>query len=551
MKPSRPAIAASKIAARTLTLPLIVLGLCDNSRAADFYWDANGVTAGTGGGGSWNTAGTWRDGSATGTLGNWVNGSSAIFGGTAGTVSGVAATAISVNQIKLTSAATFTGTNNLSFVGTYSDSVLAFDALGVTTSINLSQKITGTINGGLVLNGSATSTSVVAGDRLYLSNANNDFVGDVTVLGGKLHTTSFLGNVNNKVILIGGAYFNNGGTGSSRNIQVDAASVISSTISVAPTLSGAISGTGNLTYLTSGAVTLTLSGSMSGYSGTFENASTGGNINLGTTASGGKWKFSSNTTTTLTATNGDAIAHGTGAGAGNLLMNGGTLNMNGKSETINGLSGATGTVRNSLSATASTLTVGDGDATATYDGVLINGGTGTLAFTKIGNGTQTLGGNSTYTGGTTISAGTLLITGSLGNTAVTVGAAGTLGGDGTIGGGALHFEDGARFVFSTTETLTVNGTGGAGVTFVGFGVDDLIGLNSSVANGIYSLIDGTATVHTANLANFGIANAFDLGGGKSAYFELGSLNVVVIPEPKAALLGGIGVLALLRRRRPR
>ena len=51
------------------------------------------------------------------------------------------------------------------------------------------------------------------------------------------------------------------------------------------------------------------------------------------------------------------------------------------------------------------------------------------------------------------------------------------------------------------------------------------------------------------LSHFGAANQLDLGNGKSAYFEAGSLNVVVVPEPAAALLGGIGMLALLRRRR--
>jgi hypothetical protein len=35
---------------------------------------------------------------------------------------------------------------------------------------------------------------------------------------------------------------------------------------------------------------------------------------------------------------------------------------------------------------------------------------------------------------------------------------------------------------------------------------------------------------------------------QTGYFTQGSLNVVVIPEPRAALLGGLGLLALLRRR---
>lgn len=52
------------------------------------------------------------------------------------------------------------------------------------------------------------------------------------------------------------------------------------------------------------------------------------------------------------------------------------------------------------------------------------------------------------------------------------------------------------------------------------------------------------------LHRFFLANAVNVGNiGRQAYFASGSLNVVVIPEPQAALLGGLGLLPLLRRRR--
>jgi hypothetical protein len=109
----------------------------------------------------------------------------------------------------------------------------------------------------------------------------------------------------------------------------------------------------------------------------------------------------------------------------------------------------------------------------------------------------------------------------------------------------------AKFVFSLTSTLIVNG---ASVTFGSFGVDDLIGLDSSVAVGTYTLIAGPADVDTSNLSNFGAANAFDLGGGKSAYFTEGSLQLNVVPEPSTyALLvlsaAGLGAHMIRRRRR--
>jgi hypothetical protein len=51
------------------------------------------------------------------------------------------------------------------------------------------------------------------------------------------------------------------------------------------------------------------------------------------------------------------------------------------------------------------------------------------------------------------------------------------------------------------------------------------------------------------LANNSLATAYDIGSGRSAYYQQGSLQLVVIPESSSALLSGVGLLALLRRRR--
>lgn len=129
-----------------------------------------------------------------------------------------------------------------------------------------------------------------------------------------------------------------------------------------------------------------------------------------------------------------------------------------------------------------------------------------------------------------------------------VGSGNTLAGGGTLSG-SLTFNAGSKFLLSLVNPLTVNG---ASVSFANFGIDDLIGLSSSTPLGTYTLIDGLATVNTANLINLGAANAFDLGGGKSAYFTQGSLILNVVPEPSTYGLA-LGALALvgaaLRRRR--
>ncbi|MCB1134500.1 MAG: hypothetical protein KDN05_25535, partial [Verrucomicrobiae bacterium] len=100
---------------------------------------------------------------------------------------------------------------------------------------------------------------------------------------------------------------------------------------------------------------------------------------------------------------------------------------------------------------------------------------------------------------------------------------------------------------SETDTLSVTGTVSLDPSF---GVDDLVGLSAATADGTYTLIDTTATDFSAlNIQNWGEANKYTLGANKFAWFEQGSLDLVVIPEPGAALLGSIGLLTLLRRRR--
>jgi autotransporter-associated beta strand protein len=106
---------------------------------------------------------------------------------------------------------------------------------------------------------------------------------------------------------------------------------------------------------------------------------------------------------------------------------------------MDGLNGA-GIVENGFTAGtfSTTVIVGAANGNGNFSGVLQDGGQSNgrgLAFTKIGTGTQILGGTNTYTHPTAVSNGTLVVNGSLAaGSLVYVAPAGKLGGNGTVNG---------------------------------------------------------------------------------------------------------------------
>lgn len=173
------------------------------------------------------------------------------------------------------------------------------------------------------------------------------------------------------------------------------------------------------------------------------------------------------------------------------------------------------------------------------------GGTG--GFTKAGTGSMTVESTSTYSGDTLLSAGTLLVTGALTSSDVTVAPAATIAGTGTLGGDLAFGAGSFLRVLDLNDPLAVGGT----VTFAaGFGIDNLLGIDwLTVPAGNYTLLANTTDFSLAGLDHFGPGNAYDIGNDRTAYFKNGSLQLVVVPEPHAALIGGLGTLLVLRRRR--
>ena len=295
-----------------------------------------------------------------------------------------------------------------------------------------------------------------------------------------------------------------------------------------------------------------------------------------------KFTASSGSASTLTFTGNSVISSSTaGSGGRTITNNDSNLNL-----VFSGDLEIGSTVSN-------TVTIA-GPGNTTVGGSVFNTGAGVRSLEKSGSGTLTLSGANSYNGATIVNAGKLVINGnsstSTGNVSVATGA--TLGGSGLLGGatsvtgtlapgnsieslglGALSFVTGSTYAYElnsssfagdlTYSSGSLNIAAGSILTltelFSGtLATNSKLTLISSVGawnGGLFTynsstLADDSEIVLGSNTWKFNYNDT--LGGSNYTSDQAGAANFVtltVIPEPNVAMVvGGLGVLALLRRR---
>jgi autotransporter-associated beta strand protein len=534
----------------------------------NFIWDPNGPTNGVGGTGTWTTNATIFTtnpaGSSATVSGNFVSAANprnnAVFEGTAGTVSLGGSTF---------SGTIFVNTTGYTFQNSSTSGTSANRYFNTTNGILLAEGVNLNLSSGN--GGGLASTGAITGLRSGISAAPGAENTSVTITGSTTNADHF--------IRIG---WGTNGLGANANISVPVN--ISTTgpgqaaIVLADTVTNTISG--NVTVNSGSRLVLGTGTSSSAFRRldvTGDITAEAGALAIGEAGSGGRVVLSGSN-----SLSGDVVVQGGRLGFGStnalgtatVVLNQGTGF--GQVGTIGDGSPGERTIGNNIRLAGSTATLGAGLNTTYFSGNIDLGGeTRTVTISNwsthvsgaITNGginlislpdntdpsaALVIRGTSTYAGPTTVTSGRLLIdtTGEISLSDVSVLSGAVIGGDGILGG-SLSLAAGAKFVFGLTDTLTVNG---ASVSFGGFGIGDLEGLTSAVAEGEYTIIDGLADISLTNLNNIGLENAFDLGDGKKAYFSTGSLVVNVVPEPSTTallVLSGLGLAGYTIRRRRR
>lgn len=539
-----------------------------STSAATVTWDTAPGTVGpgngsvTGGAGTWNTSnGNWTvDGGANNIA--WVNGNNdtAVFGGTAGTVT--LGANVTVGGL------TF-NTNSYTIAPGSGPFGITF---GTTSTVNVStgvSSVSAAISGsGIVKSGAGTltlsgSNSFGSGTLTY--GINNTLLGAIRLaspnaLGNYTDVSLAAGSAECRIELTGGLTFNAYNiTTAGRNSSITVGATLVN-VSGSNTWQGsiAIASGGGSYAIRSDADLLTLNGEIRNNE---SSARMWDFLGLGEiyingaikeAASGGALSIRKRDASTLTFA-------GVNTYSGSTTILSGTL-----------------VVASSIASSSSISNAGslifNNNSSQSYANVI--SGSGSLA--KQGSGVLTLSGSNSYTGATSVSGGTLIVNGgqSLATGTTTVAAGATLGGSGTLGG-ALAI-DGLLAPGNSIGTLNVNSdvtwNGSVGNDWVfelGPGnTSDLLDISGnfikgtgsafnfdfadSTATGSFTLVTWTGGTSSFDVGNFSYTN---LGGSNTGNFNLTGSElqfVVIVPEPRTLAILGLAAaivgLRLTRRR---
>jgi fibronectin-binding autotransporter adhesin len=461
---------------------------------------------------------------------------------------GIGSWSSNLSDMQVDSGATFDGAATPTVVNALNGSGTVLTGGGITLGVDNGSGTFSGVIGNSSSGGSAFSITKVGSGTQTLSGANT-YTGSTNIDGGFLRISydtdlkSFENsafNINNSSTLV---FVDNVASG------LDRTKLTGSTFTFGANGGSEISLEGGNHLIQGGGATFTTNGGLKNtissiYSGDINNQGSGNTVfnvadgsdevDLEISAA---WTTTSDTSGVLTKNGAGTMAF-TGDHTGNeaIEINAGTLEIGGSSRLNSGA--FTNTITND----------GVFKYNSTTDQTLSGVISGTGALTQSGASTLTLTGANTYTGATTVNAGTLFVNGELGGTNVSVSANAHFGGTGMLGGD-LTF-DGSSFldIVNIGDALAITGD----VTFgSGFGLDNITSWDyQNAVAGTYTLLSGSG-INLANMDNVGLVNALNLDNGNLAYFQTGSLQVVIaIPEPSpAAFIGGIGMLLLLRRRR--
>ena len=311
-------------------------------------------------------------------------------------------------------------------------------------------------------------------------------------------------------------------------------------------------------------------------------------------STGGSWGTLSNAN--WTSTGGVAAAPGTFAGytnvdtatfAGAVASGTATVALDGAEASLAGLAFsnttaryviATGTGSGSL-----TLATASGKPAVSVIGIheIAAAIAGSSGLHKTGAGALVLSGSNTFSGATDISAGLLAVNGSIAG-AANVAANAILGGSGSVGGlvsvaaggilapgnspGTLALSGGLSLDPASILQFELNATD----TTIGSGINDLVDVTGNLTLGgtldvtgigdfttalntnVWRLFNYTGGSFTGSLT---LGSMPDLGGGRTFAIDTataGEVNLVVVPEPGAVVIAGVGIAlaaAWARRRK--